>query len=204
MRQAGKYLLSALLGGLLILAPLYLSALLIGKAMQSVAAAVRPLAKLLPGWLPAEQVLSCAMVLVLCLLVGMAAGGRFGRDLKARLENSLLHKVPGYVLFRGLTQQVCGDHEELSWKPALVEIEEALVPAFIIEKLEDGRLTVFVPSAPAPVSGAIYVLDPERVHLLDIPIARAVKVLSQWGLGSKELVATMSDRSASIRHRVDA
>jgi len=36
------------------------------------------------------------------------------------------------------------------WKPALVEIEEALVPAFIIEELEDQRVTVFVPSVPTP------------------------------------------------------
>ena len=40
------------------------------------------------------------------------------------------------------------------WKPALVEIEEALVPAFIIEELEDQRVTVFVPSVPTPFAGA--------------------------------------------------
>ena len=32
----------------------------------------------------------------------------------------------------------------------LAEIEEALVPAFIIEELADGRYTVFVPSVPTP------------------------------------------------------
>jgi hypothetical protein len=34
-----------------------------------------------------------------------------------------------------------------------VEIEEALVPAFIIEELDDGRFTVFVPSVPTPFAG---------------------------------------------------
>ena len=77
------------------------------------------------------------------------------------------------------------------WKPALAEIEEALVPAFIIEEFEDGHFTVFVPSAPTPVSGSVYVLTPERVHLLDIPFTDAVKTLSRWGSGSKELVAAM-------------
>jgi hypothetical protein len=32
--------------------------------------------------------------------------------------------------------------------PALAEIEEALVPALIVEKLEDGSYTVLVPSVP--------------------------------------------------------
>jgi len=31
-------------------------------------------------------------------------------------------------------------------RSALVEIEDALVPGFIIEEFEDGRYTVFVPS----------------------------------------------------------
>jgi hypothetical protein len=45
------------------------------------------------------------------------------------------------------------------WKPALAEIEEALVPAFIIEELEDGRFTVFVPSGATPFAGAVYILN---------------------------------------------
>jgi len=54
--------------------------------------------------------------------------------------------------------------------PALVEIEEALAPAFVIETLDDGRLTVFVPSVPTPFAGAVYVLRPERVHILNVPL----------------------------------
>lgn len=41
---------------------------------------------------------------------------------------------------------MAGSREEQVWKLALAEIEEALVPAFIIEKFEDGRFTVFVPA----------------------------------------------------------
>ena len=48
-----------------------------------------------------------------------------------------------------------GKNEENVWKPAFAEIEEALVPAFIIEELADGRFTVFVPSVPTPFAGAV-------------------------------------------------
>jgi len=61
------------------------------------------------------------------------------------------------------------------WKPALAEIEEALVPAFIIEELEDGRFTVFVPSGATPFAGAVYILSRERVHPLDVPFTQAIK-----------------------------
>ena len=78
------------------------------------------------------------------------------------------------------------------WRPALVEIEEALVPAFIIEELEDGRFTVFVPSIPTPLAGAVYIISRERVHLLDVPFTKAIASISRWGSGSKDLVAAMT------------
>jgi len=79
----------------------------------------------------------------------------------------------------------------VTWKPALAEIEDALVPAFIIELLEDGRFTVFVPSIPTPFVGSVYILDPPRVHPLDVPLTLAVKALTRWGSGSKDLIAVM-------------
>ena len=67
------------------------------------------------------------------------------------METSILAKVPGYTMFRGLTQRLAGKASENVWKPALAEIEDALVPAFIVEERDDGRFTVFVPSVPTPL-----------------------------------------------------
>ena len=197
MKHLREFVLSSLVSGLVVAAPIYLSILLLLKVMQAVAGLVKPIAKLLPAWFPAENVLSLLVVLVGCFLVGAAVRAPAGRAARERLEKSLCERVPGYSLFRSLTQQVAGSHEENVWKPALAEIEEALVPAFIIEEFEDGRFTVFVPSAPTPVSGSIYILTPERVHPLDVPFTHAIKALAHWGSGSKELVAAMKDQKAA-------
>jgi len=193
----GEFILSSLLAGLLILAPIYFSVLLLLRAMQAVGSLVRPIASLLPAWFPAVQLLSLLLVLMLCLLIGAAVRTPAGRSARERLEKSLFERIPGYALFRSLTQQIAGSGEEQVWKPALVEIEEALVPAFVIEEFDDGRFTVFVPSAPTPLSGSIYVLTPERVHRIDVPFTHAVKTLSRWGSGSKELVAAMEKSKAA-------
>ena len=74
---------------------------------------------------------------------------------------------------------------------ALVEIEDALVPAFVVEENLDGRYTVFVPAAPNPASGAIYIMDKARVHLLNISVLKTVKCVSEWGVGSEELLKAM-------------
>ena len=191
MKKFGEFVVSAFVGGLLIVVPIYLTVLLLLKAMQSVVAFVKPFAMLLPEWFPAEHVLSLLLVLIVCFLIGVAVRTPAGRVIRERIEKSLFERMPGYALFRSLTQRMAGKDEENVWKPALAEIEEALVPAFIIEELADGRFTVFVPSVPTPFAGAVYVLTPERVHPLDVPFTQALKSVSRWGSGSKELVAAM-------------
>jgi len=191
MRKIGEFVVSALVTGLLFVVPIYLAILLLLKAMHSVVALVKPFALLLPEWLPAEKLLSLFLVLLLCFLIGAAFRTAAGRAIRERIEKALFERMPGYALFRSLTQRLAGKDEENVWKPALVEIEEALVPAFIIEELGDGRFTVFVPSIPTPLAGAVYILTPERVHPLDVPFTQAIQSVSRWGSGSKELVAAM-------------
>jgi len=190
MKKFGAFVVSAFVGGLLIVAPLYLAVLLLLKAMHSVVAVVRPFAMVLPAWFPAEHVLSLLLVLLVCFLIGAAVRTPAGRALRERIETSLFDRLPGYALLRSLTQRLAGQEENV-WQPALAEIEEALVPAFIIEALEDGRFTVFVPSVPTPLAGAVYILSRDRVHPLDVPFTQAIKSVSRWGAGAKELVAAM-------------
>jgi len=191
MRYAREFVKSTLVGGLLIVVPVYLAALLLLKGMKSAAGLVRPFAALLPDWIPAEGFFSLVLVLTICFLVGVAVRTRSGRAVRERMEVAFFGRLPGYGLIRSLTQRLAGDSDENAWMPALVEIEEALVPAFIIEALDDGRFTVFVPSVPTPLAGAVYVLRPERVHILDIPFTQAISSISRWGSGSKDLVAAM-------------
>jgi uncharacterized membrane protein len=182
--------------GALLLLPVYLAFLLLLKAMKSLAKVVRPLARLLPQSFPGETVISFLFVLLLCLLVGLLLRTSFGQAAWLKIENSLLQKIPGYAVIRSMTRQLTGQSEEHAWQPALAEIEEALVPAFIVEELDDGRYTVFVPAAPTPLTGAIYILSADRVHPLNVPFTHAVKILTHWGSGSKELVDAMQDGAA--------
>jgi uncharacterized membrane protein len=202
MKRFGEFVVSTLVGGLLVLAPLYLAVLLLIKAAQTLVGVVRPLAMLLPEWLPAEHVLSLALVLVICFLVGAAARTAGLRMLRDRIRRKVLDRIPGYELLRSLTQRLAGTGDEHTWEPALIDTDDgALVPAFIIEECDNGCVTVFVPSVPTPLAGAVYILSRDRVHPLDVPFAQAIKPISRWGSGCRELVAAMrrDDRARSAR-----
>jgi len=191
MKYAREFVVSTVVGGLFIVVPVYLAVLLLLKGMQSVGNLVRPIAAMVPDWLPAENLLSLILVLALCFLIGIAVRTRTGRAVRERMEVAFFERLPGYGLLRSLTQRLAGNSDEEAWRPALVELEDALVPAFIIEELADGRFTIFVPSVPTPLAGAVYILAPERVHILDVPFTQAIQSISRWGSGSKDLVAAM-------------
>jgi uncharacterized membrane protein len=199
MRYARELVTSTVVGGLFVVAPIYLAVLLLLKAMASVASLVEPLSVLFPGSIIAQELFSLVLVLVVCFLVGMAIRTRTGHAIRERVENVFLEKLPGYSLLKSLTQRLAGDSDEEAWKPAMVEIEDALVPAFIIEELDDGRFTIFVPSVPTPFAGAVYVLGPERVHMIDVPFTQAIKTITQWGSGSRELVAAMPKKISTFK-----
>jgi uncharacterized membrane protein len=195
MKKFFNFIFSRVLAGVLILAPIYLALLLLLKAMQSLTKLVMPLAKLVPAALPADKILSLLLVLVICFITGSAIRNRKGRALWEKMEKSIFQKIPGYTVVRSLTRQFAGETQNEAWKPALAEIEDALVPAFIIEELEDGRLTIFVPSVPTAFAGAIYILAPERVHRVSLPVTSAIRAVSRWGSGSKDLIAAMEDQN---------
>ena len=187
-----EFLTNTLVGGGLVVLPIYLALLLLLKGMQAVAGLIRPVAMLLPEGLRAEGLLSLLLVLILCFLIGVSVRTRTGRAARERIEVSFFGRLPGYALFRSLTQRLVGKTDQNVWKPALVEIEDALVPAFIIEEVDDERVTVFVPSVPTPLAGAVYILSRARVHPIDVPFTQAIQSISRWGSGSKDLVAAMA------------
>lgn len=191
MKKLFSFITNSVLAGLLIVVPLYLAILLLAKGMKSLMGLVQPIAKLLPHSLPADEILALLLVLLLCFLVGIVLRSRAGYAGRQWIEKKFFERIPGYALLRSLTERMAGQGDENAWKPALVDIEDALVPSFIIEEFADGRYTVFVPSIPTPFAGAVYVMERARVHPVDVPFTDAVRVISRWGSGSQALVAAL-------------
>jgi uncharacterized membrane protein len=194
MKSFLQFSTKALVGGFLVAVPVYLAILLVLKAMKSLASLVRPLTILSPPALTtavAQYVLAFFVVLSFCYVLGVALLTRPGRAVGEWVQRTVLVKIPGYTVVRSLTQQLAGQGRENVWRPALAEIEEGLVPAFIIEEIRDGRYTVFVPSVPSPFMGSIYILRQERVHPVNASFIQTFQVLSRWGEGAKDLMAAM-------------
>ncbi|UCD47693.1 MAG: DUF502 domain-containing protein [Deltaproteobacteria bacterium] len=191
MKSLAEFAKTTLVGGILVILPIYLSILLMAKALSGILALLSPVAAQLPDWLPYRQLVTIGIAIGGCFLVGLAVRTGWGGRAKRSADRILLEKIPGYTLLRGFSGRFAGREEGEAFAVALVEIEEGLVPAFVIEQHEDGRYTVMVPSVPTPMAGSVYILPPERVHLVNVPLATALNVISRWGAGSKDLLQAM-------------
>ena len=195
MKSLAELTKTTLIGGLLVVQPIYLSILLLVKTMAGIFALLAPVTEAIPAGAQFRQAIAIVVALAVCLVAGLVVRTSAGLRAKNALERSVLEKVPGYALVRGLAERVSGAEGNGAFQPALVELEDALSPGFIIEELGDGRYTVLVPSVPTPAAGSLFILPRTRVHPIDVPFTQVVKVISNWGAGAGALARGVSVRS---------
>jgi len=194
MKTLIEFLKVTLVGGLLVVLPVWLSLLLLLKAIGSALKLLQPIAKMVPQQLVHPDMVALCLLIAICFTVGLLTRTRFGQQIGDWLDEHVLGRIPGFRLIRGMIRQFAGKRGEQSFQPALVEIEEALVPAFIVEKHADGQFTVFVSSSPTPMAGSIYILQPERVHPVDVPLHKAIVCVTKWGAGAAEMRTSIKEK----------
>ena len=86
MKAMRELITSTIIGGVFVVVPVYLAILLLLKGMKAVGELMRPIAGVLPDWLPAEGLFSLLVLLAFCFLVGAAVRTRTGRRVQERLE----------------------------------------------------------------------------------------------------------------------
>ena len=74
-------------------------------------------------------------------------------------------------------------------KVVLARIEDAWQLALLVERVDETHVAVFVPGAPDPKSGSVYLLTDDRVKPMDVPIREAMKCIKGLGVGSRALLS---------------
>jgi len=192
MKALAEFLKTTVIGGLLVVVPVYFTMLLLAKALGGVLALLGPIVALLPDRVHRfGTVLAVALVVLVCFVLGLAARTRIGRRVIEIFERRVLERLPGFAMLRSVVRRVSGTSDDAQFQPVLVEIEEALTPGFIVEELDADRFVVLVPSVPTPAAGSLYILPRERVHWVDVPVTEAVAVITRWGAGTGKLLKAM-------------
>jgi uncharacterized membrane protein len=187
-----KFLKMTVIGGIVFLVPIIIVVIIVGKAFAIMTKLASPLAAWLPidsvGGIALANLLAAAAIVVVCFVAGLVARSPFAVRTVESLESGVLSVIPGYAFIKGLTGSLTGGEEEKELAPVLARFDDAWQVAFQVERTADGRVVVYIPGAPDPWSGAVFVMTADRVEPLERTMAAAVRNIRSLGRGSAELL----------------
>ena len=194
MKNILNFLKTTILGGLFVLLPIILIYLALAETLDILVLLASPIADLFfPGHFEEAKfpVLTALVLLVLIsFILGLIMLSDLGRRFGNWIEKIILGKVPGYNAIKSLTKGFASSQENSSFKPALLKSADGEKEfVYIVEEHDDGNLTIMVPWSPTPFAGSIKIEPKDRVEPLSVNMAKLTEVLSQWGIGTKNLLA---------------
>jgi uncharacterized membrane protein len=194
MARIGRFIGTSIVGGLLVILPIYLAVLLVLVLGRKVVGLLSPLAKLVPDTIPHPGFVVGVLAVGVCFLAGLLIRSFPKSSVGRGLEEKVLERLPGYSMLRMATRSMFGDQHE-GLQLVLVEMEDGLVVGVLVERHAVGWVTVFVPGTPAPASGAVYLFPEGKVHAVDVPFSVGIKAASRYGQGAGAVLDGLRDRS---------
>jgi uncharacterized membrane protein len=186
-----SFIKTTVIGGLVFLVPLIFFIYVLGKAIDFMLVVAEPLADWLPidtlGGVALANLLAILAVIIVSFIAGLIARHTIADNLVKSLESKVLNKIPGYAIIKGIKSGFdASDVEAL--KPVALQLGSAERIAFEIEKLQDGRSMVYIPSAPSPWSGVTQILPADQITYLDVSVTAILELTEKYGFGVEEML----------------
>jgi uncharacterized membrane protein len=188
---------TTVLGGVVVLLPILLTAIFIRWLFNFITGFIYPLTKMMVETAKLQKNLADALVvliiILICFLVGLLAKTKLGHFIHKVIEKRILKIMPGYCLFRNTIKQFLGQDKTPFSRVALVQVfgNSTMMTGFITHEHPDGRFTVFVPSALNPTTGLILHLEKEYVHMVDASVEDTMRSIISCGAGSDKLLGKL-------------
>jgi len=199
MQRLKRFTKTTVLGGLVVLLPVFLTGFVFHWVFNVVTDLIEPLTKILVIKVRMHErladVLVIAVIIGVCFFVGLLVKTKLGRYGHRQVEKRILKVMPGYNLFRNTIKQFLGQKRTPFARVALVQPygNETLMTAFVTDEHPDGSFTVFAPSALNPTSGLILHLKKQYVHLVDVSVEDTMRSIISCGAGSCKLLSQLKE-----------
>ena len=190
-KRTFRFLKTTAIGGLLVIVPVAVVLFVLGQLLFGLYSGGIALLEtgLIRGIEPEDALLvltlAVASLVGLCFFTGLVVQTRVGAALRAWFGRNVANRIPMYKAITALTERFAGvDGDE--FVPVEVDLYQstARTLGFLVEKLPDGRCTVFLPSAPVATVGNIVIVPEESLTRIDATVSQAVSAVTQWGVES--------------------
>ena len=185
------FLKATIVGGILFLLPLAIVLMILGYALGLAAKLAKPISDQLDlqqlgdlAGIGIVTILSALLLVLVAFAAGIAARTYLGERITRWFEGSLLGRLPQYQMLKSMAEGLAQLESAEGIKPALISIEGGWQIGYLLEPLENGWLSVFLPQAPTPMSGNVMYFPADRVRPLDMTMVEAMSIIKRIGVGS--------------------
>jgi uncharacterized membrane protein len=190
MKKLKSFLKTTIIGGLVVILPMTIIAVVFNWLHTVVTDWIQPLTDLLlertglREWV--ADLIVITSIIGLCFLLGLIVRTSVGRFVHGKLEDKLSRFAPGYKLVKETVLQFLGRKKSPFSQVALVRLygSDTRATAFVTDEHPDGSFTVFVPTGPNPTSGQIFHLPGDQVSKVDAGVEEAMRSIISCGAGS--------------------
>jgi uncharacterized membrane protein len=185
-----KLIRTTIVGGIVFLIPIAILVAVIAKGLQATGVIARPVAAVFPvymiGGIAVAQVLAIVFLLLICFMAGLLARLALARRAVSALEANVLSRVPAYALLKTKTQSMLSPDDIEGMAVVLMRFDDSWQIGFEIERIEGGKVALFLPGSPDPWSGSVCIAEEDRVTPLDLPVAAVARMVRRLGRGANE------------------
>ena len=181
------------MGGLFFLAPIVVLIVILAKALDyankgldAVLAHIPAASDLSAGGATA---LSVAFVALLCFLAGLVAHSVTAQRVVGALESSVLSKIPAYEYLKREGASALGVAQTTELPVVFVPMEGGWQFGVQTDTLGNGLVSVFIPGAPNPHSGAVFFFPADIVRPAGVKLVGGLNCLKRCGGGASALSA---------------
>jgi uncharacterized membrane protein len=185
-----KAMRTTLIGGIVFLIPIAIFIAVIGQGLKIADTAAKPVAAVLPvnmiGGVAVAEVLAILLLLLICFIAGLLARLAVARKAVDALEANVLSRLPAYALLKTKTQSMLSPEDIEGMSVVAMRFDDCWQIGFEIERIEGGKVALFLPGSPDPWSGSVCIAEEERVTPLDLPVAAVAHMARRLGRGANE------------------
>lgn len=182
-----KFLSTTFLGGVVVILPLLIFAILAKWVIGFFDGIIDPIAGLFPErWNEfLIKLMAFGIVTAICFGIGLIVRTQFGNSLFSWVEEQLFSRLPLYSTIKETVQQLFGKEKAAFSQVVLIEpfVKGTKMMGFVTDETENGLLTVFTPTAPNPTNGYVFILHKDEVEFLSIKPDSAMKNIISLGSG---------------------
>lgn len=206
MSGSHHYIRTTLIGGVVVVLPLFVFANLLLWLATWIGGKTAPVAEYvatdlnLPMWV--GQALTIATILLACFVLGAIVSTRFGNRAFNWLERNTVQRVPGYQPVKEIVSYLGKRDQNPFARPVLVSVgDDIRLTGFLADEGAEGP-TIFVPTGPNPTTGLILHVSPSQVQRLAIPGSDVLKTVIACGAGSQRLLRSLVQPDVELAESV--